>query len=175
MLIEVGIGGTLLSTDLRISSTPPMSDTDELCFLAVGAPCVGSGDAQLGQRLVQETLLGTLSSGLSSALVGSTGLSYFNLTSIAGTAPRGGLQSENLFDQTAAEFGWYASEEVFFTFQQPLRGGLPRATMEWRFTPVWSLEAKASSRFDDRLFGLDHSSFQDQQTFGLFLFREWSY
>ncbi|MFV1987140.1 MAG: translocation/assembly module TamB domain-containing protein [Gemmatimonadota bacterium] len=175
VLIQVGIGGTLLSTNLQISSTPPMSDTDELCFLAVGAPCVGSGDAQLGQRLVQETLLGTLSSGLSSALVGSTGLSYFNLTSIAGTTPRGGLRSDNLFDQTAVEFGWYASEQVFFTFQQPLRGGLPRATIEWRFNPVWSLEAKASSRFDDRLFGLDHTSFQDQQTFGLFLFREWSY
>ncbi|MDX1393977.1 MAG: translocation/assembly module TamB domain-containing protein [Gemmatimonadota bacterium] len=174
VFITVQIGGTLLNTNLQISSTPPMSETDELCFLAVGSPCVGSGDSQLGQRLLQETLLGTLSSGLSSALVGSTGLSYFNLTS-TGTPVGGATQSENLFDMTAVEFGWYASEEVFFTFQQPLRGGLPRATMEWRFTPVWSLEAKVSSRFDDRLFGLDHSGFQDVQTFGLFLYREWAY
>jgi autotransporter translocation and assembly factor TamB len=174
VLINVRIGGTLLSTDLLITSTPPMSDTDELCFLAVGAPCIGSGDSQLGQRLVQETLLGTLSSGLSSALVGSTGLSYFNLTS-TGASQSGSLQSDNLFNMTAVEFGWYAGERVFFTFKQPLRGGLPRATVEWSFTSAWSLEAKVSSRFDDRLFGLDHSSFQDVQTFGLFLFREWSY
>ncbi len=176
VLITVQIGGTLLDTDLQIASNPPMSDTDQLCFLAVGAPCAGSRDTQLGQRLAQEAVLGTLSSGLSSALVGSSGLSYFNLTTINSDARTGGLQgSENLWDTTAVEFGWYASESVFFTFRQPLGGGFPRATMEWRFNPAWSLEAKASSRFDDRLFGFRHSAWVNEQTFGLFLYREWSY
>lgn len=176
VLINVQIGGTLLDTDLQISSSPPMSDTDQLCFLAVGAPCAGSRDTQLGQRLAQEAVLGTLSSGLSSALVGSSGLSYFNLTTINSDARTGGLRgSENLWDTTAVEFGWYASESVFFTFRQPLGGGFPRATMEWRFNPAWSLEAKASSRFDDRLFGFRHTAWVNEQTFGLFLFREWSY
>ena len=176
VLITVQIGGTLLDADLQISSSPPMSDTDQLCFLAVGAPCAGSRDTQLGQRLAQEAVLGTLSSGLSSALVGSSGLSYFNLTTINSDVRTGGLQgSENLWDTTAVEFGWYASESVFFTFRQPLGGGFPRATMEWRFNPAWSLEAKASSRFDDRLFGFRHTAWVNEQTFGLFLFREWSY
>jgi len=84
--------------------------------------------------------------------------------------------SPNLFDLTAVELGWYASEEVFFTFLQPLGGGVPRATMEWRFTPSWTLEARASSRFDDQFFGiLGNSQLLNEQTFGLFLFREWNF
>lgn len=178
VVVEARIGGTLLNTDLTLTSNPPMSQTDQLCFLAVGAPCVGAADRQLGQRLFQEFLLGTLSSGLSSALVGSTGLSYFNLRSIGGTQTTGTTVqgSQSLFDFTAVEFGWYASQDLFFTFQQPLGGGPPRATLEWRFRPSWTLEAKASSRFDDRLYGLfRNTNFVNERTFGLFLFREWSF
>lgn len=176
VVIEVHIGGTLQSTQLALSSNPPMSETDQLCFLAVGAPCFAAADNQLGQRLLQETVLGTLSTGLSSALVGSTGLSYFSLRSVG--APRSSrvAGSQNLFDQTAVEFGWYATDEVFFTFSQPLGGGTPRATLEWRFSPVWTLEARTASRLDERQFGLFRgTNLANDRTFGLFLFREWSY
>ena len=178
IVVEARIGGTLLNTDLTLTSDPPMSQTDQLCFLAVGAPCVGAADSQLGQRLFQEALLGTLSSGLSSALVGSSGLSYFNLRSIGGRQTRGTAieGSQNLFDFTAVEFGWYANQDIFFTFQQPLGGGPPRATLEWRFNPSWTLEATASSRFDDRLYGLfRNTNVVHERTYGLFRFREWSF
>ncbi len=176
VVIEVHIGGTLQNTQLALTSNPPMSDTDRLCFLAVGAPCFAAADNQLGQRLAQEAVLGTLSTGLSSALVGSTGLSYFNLRSVGTTRGSQVAGSRSLFDQTAVEFGWYASEEVFFSFSQPLGGGAPRATLEWRFSPVWTLEARTASRLDERLFGLTRgSNLANDRTFGLFLFREWSY
>lgn len=176
VVIEVHIGGTLQSTQLALSSNPPMSETDQLCFLAVGAPCFAAADDQLGQRLLQETVLGTLSTGLSSALVGSTGLSYFNLRSVGGSRSSRVAGSQNLFDQTAVEFGWYATDEIFFTFSQPLGGGTPRATLEWRFAADWTLEARTASRLDERLFGLFRgTNLANERTFGLFLFREWSY
>jgi len=177
VVIEVHIGGTLQNTQLALASNPPMSDTDQLCFLAVGAPCFAAADNQLGQRLFQEAVLGTLTTGLSSALVGSTGLSYFNLRSVGGGTQGSRVAgSQNLFDRTAVEFGWYASEEIFFTFSQPLGGGPPRATLEWRFAPNWALEARTASRLDERLFGLfQGTNLANDRTFGLFLFREWSY
>jgi len=176
VVIEVHIGGTLQSTQLALSSNPPMSETDQLCYLAVGAPCFAAADDQLGQRLLQETVLGTLSTGLSSALVGSTGLSYFSLRSVGATRGSRVAGSQNLFDQTAVEFGWYANEELFFTFSQPLGGGTPRATLEWRFAPDWTLQARTASRLDERQFGLFRgTNLANDRTFGLFLFREWSY
>ncbi len=177
VVIEVRLGGTLRETQIGFSSNPPMSENDQLCFLAVGAPCFAAADAQIGQRLLQEGLLGTLSSGISSALVGSTGLSYFSLRSIGGGSRARAIRGQSsLFDQRAVEFGWYAGEEVFFSFSQPLGGGPPRATLEWRFTPSWTLEARAASRFDERLFGLVRgSNLANERTFGLFLFREWSF
>ena len=84
--------------------------------------------------------------------------------------------SQSLFDRTAVEVGWYANEEIFVSVLQPLGGGAPRATVEWRFSPVWTLEARTSSRLDDQLFGLfQNTNLGDERTYGLFLFREWSY
>ncbi len=176
VVVEATIGGTLQSTELTLTSNPPMSDTDQLCFLAVGTPCFAAADAQLGQRLLQETFLGTLSSGISSALVGSTGLSYFNLRSVGGGNAAGVQGSQSLFDQTAVEFGWYAGQDIFFSVSQSLGGGPPRATLEWSFLPSWTLEARLSSRFDERLFGLSGATnLANEQTFGLFLFRIWDF
>jgi autotransporter translocation and assembly factor TamB len=178
VLVRTHIGGTFRETELTLSSNPPMSDSDQVCFLAVGAPCSGSADRRLGERLLEESVLGTLSSGLSSALVGSTGLSYVNLRSVSGS-PIGtpGLQgSENLFDRTEVEFGWYAGEELFFAVAQPLSGGVPSAAMEWRFAENWTLEARAESRFEQQQYGLFRgTNIANDQTFGLFLFREWSF
>jgi autotransporter translocation and assembly factor TamB len=176
IVIETQIGGTLQRTQLVLTSNPPMSESDKVCFLAIGAPCVAAADDQLGQRLLQEYALGTLTSGISSALVGSTGLSYFNLRSFGGTGPSGVQAQQGLFDQTQVEFGWYAGEEVFFSFSQPLGGGAPSATLEWRFTNNWTLEARATNRYDERLFGLVRgTNLSNDRTFGLFLFREWTF
>jgi hypothetical protein len=178
VVVTTHIGGTLRSTELTLSSSPPMSDSNQLCFLAVGAPCYGSADQRFGERLVQEGVLGTLSSGLSSALVGASGLSYFNLRSVGGTretAP-GAQGSQSLFDNTELELGWYAGEELFFAVTQPLGGGVPSAAMEWRFTENWTLEARAQNRFEQQQYGLFRgTNIANDQTFGLFLFREWTF
>jgi translocation and assembly module TamB len=177
VVVSTHIGGTLRATELTLSSNPPMSDSNQLCFLAIGAPCYGSADQRFGERLVQESVLGTLSSGLSSALVGSSGLSYFNLRSVGGTregAP--GAEGQSLFDNTELELGWYAGEELFFAVTQPLGGGVPSATMEWRFTENWTLEARAQNRFDQQQYGLFRgTNIANDQTFGLFLFRQWTF
>jgi len=177
VVVEARIGGTLRESTLELSSTPQMSNTDRLCFLAVGTPCYQSADAQLGQRLLRQTFLGTVSSGISSALVGSTGLSYFNLRSVGGGVGSTGVRgSQNVFDQTLVEFGVYANQDIFLSFSQSFGGGPPRATLEWTFLPNWTLEARADSRFDERLFGLSGGgSLANEQTFGLFLFRDWNF
>jgi hypothetical protein len=178
--IWADITGTLRETQLRTRSNPPtLSDSDRLCFLAVGVPCYGAGDERLGQRLVQESVLGTLSSGLSSAFVGSSGLSYLQLRSV-GTeydSSTGGLEStQSLFARTELAVGWYAGEDVFFSVAQPLGGGVPRVLIEWRFSENWSLEARAENRFDRQQFGVaSAASFETAQTYGLFIFREWSF
>lgn len=175
VVVNAQIGGTLQESTLDLSSNPPMSENDQFCFLAVGAPCFRAADSGLGQRVFQQAFLGTLNTGLGSALVSSTGLSYFNLRSVGGQSS--GVQgSESLIDQTLLEFGWYASDDLFLSFSQPLGGGPPRATLEWTFLPMWTLEARAASRFDERLFGLARgTNLANEQTFGLFLFRDWNY
>lgn len=178
VVVRTHIGGTLRATELTLSSNPPMSDSDQLCFLAIGAPCYGSANQRFGERLVQESVLGTLSSGLSTALVGRSGLSYLNLRSVGGT--RGGTPgaqgSQGLFDNTQIELGWYAGEELFFAVTQPLGGGVPSAAVEWRFTENWTFEARARNRFDQQQYGLFRgTNIANDQTFGLFLFREWTF
>ncbi len=177
VVIEARIGGTLRESTLELSSVPSMSNTDRLCYLAVGTPCYRSADAQLGQRLLRQTFLGTVSSGISSALVGSTGLSYFNLRSVdGGVGSNTLLGAQNEFDRTSVEFGIYATQDIFLSFAQSLGGGPPRATVEWNFRDNWTFEARADSRFDERLFGLSGGgSLSNEQTFGLFLFRDWDF
>jgi len=126
VVIEARITGSMGDASIDIRSNPPMSETDQLCFLAVGAPCYRSADRQLGRRLVQETVLSILGSGIQSFLVGQTGLSYFNLTSIG--SPVGTTTgSQNVFEQSAVEFGWYPRADLFLSYWQPLAGGPPRA------------------------------------------------
>ncbi|WP_419163323.1 translocation/assembly module TamB domain-containing protein [Candidatus Palauibacter sp.] len=176
VVVEAHISGPMRDPRLVLTSNPPMSETDQFCLLAVGTPCYLSADRQLGQRLAQEALLTPLSSGISSALTSTTALSYFNLTSISASGPGGIAATRSVFERTAVEFGWYASNELFVSFWQPLGGGPPRATVEWSFLPSWSVEARAASRFDERLFGLNWgTNLANDRTFRLFLFREWSF
>ncbi len=173
VVIEARITGTQGDASIDLQSNPPMSETDQLCFLAVGAPCYRSADRQLGRRLVQETVLSILGSGIQSFLVGETGISYFNLTSIG--SPVGTTTgNQNVFEQSAVEFGWYPHADIFLSYWQPLAGGPPRATAEWSFLPNWRAQAHTASRFDERLFGLTWgTNLANDRTFGLFLYREW--
>ncbi|WP_420442719.1 translocation/assembly module TamB domain-containing protein [Candidatus Palauibacter sp.] len=173
--VEARITGTPTEPQLLLTSNPPMSETDQLCLLAVGTPCYRSADQQLAQRIGQQFLFGPLSSGLTSALGGATGISYFNLTSIASGRGAGGIAANrSLFERTALEVGWYASNALFLSYWQPLGGGPPRAALEWAFLPGWSVEAGTASRFDERLFGLSvGTNVANDRTYSLFLFREW--
>ena len=174
VVVEAHIAGPLRTNELVLTSNPPMSDTDKWCLLAVGTPCYRSADPQLGGRLMQ-AFLSPFSSGINAALVGTTGLSYFNVTSISTRGPGGVAANRNVFERTAVEFGWYANNDLFFSFWQPLGGGPPRATLEWSFLPSWSVEARMASRFDERLFGLSWgTNIANDRTFRLFLFREWT-
>ena len=175
VLVTAQLDGTLGNYSLSLSSTPPMSVADQHCFLAVGTPCFESVDQQLGSRLLRETFLSSLSSGISSALVGPAGLSFLNVTSIAGdNDPSAPLASRSWIDRTVVEFGWYPRSQLFVSLWQPLGGGPPRASIDWDFLPGWTIEGRAGSRFDERLFGLNRAAgLTHAQTFGVFLFRDW--
>lgn len=178
VFVEARITGTAIAPEVLLTSNPPMSDTDQLCLLAVGTPCYRSADPQLGPRLAQQFLFGPLSSGLTSALGGAAGSSYyFNLTSVAAGRGAGGLAANRtLFERTALEVGWYASNALFLSYWQPLGGGPPRAALDWAFLPGWSVEAGTASRFDERLFGLSvGTNVANDRTYSLFLFREWEF
>ena len=176
VLVEARVTGTATEPAVLLTSNPPMSDTDQYCLLAVGTPCYRSADPQLAQRVGQQLVFGPLSSGLTSAL-GATGISYFNLTSIAAGRGAGGVAANrSLFERTALEVGWYASNALFLSYWQPLAGGPPRAALDWAFLPGWSVEAGTASRFDERLFGLSlGTNVANDRTYSLFLFREWEF
>ena len=176
VFVEARITGTATEPEVLLTSNPPMSDTDQYCLLAVGTPCYRSADPQLAQRVGQQLVFGPLSSGLTSAL-GAIGLSYLNLTSIAAGRGAGGVvANRSLFERTALEAGWYASNALFLSYWQPLGGGPPRAALDWAFLPGWSVEAGTASRFDERLFGLSvGTNVANDRTYSLFLFREWEF
>ena len=87
------------------------------------------------------------------------------------------LDQTTLFARTEIEIGWYQGENLFFQVAQPLGGGVPRATVEWRFTDDWTLEARVENRFDQQQYGLYQgtSNILNEQTYGLYVFREWSF
>lgn len=174
--IQVQIGGTMRQTELLLSSEPPMAESDQLCFLALGSPCAAATDVANAQRIVREGVLGTIGTGLSSALVGDVGLDYLSLRSAqaVGDGAADGLSGQG-FLNTEIEVGKYLGSDLFVTVTQPLGSRYPGWTIEWRFSPAWTLEARAENRFARRFGIATGSSLEFDQTFGLFLFREWSF
>lgn len=176
--ITAVITGTMQNTQLALSSDPPLSESDQLCFLAVGSPCFAAVDQRFAERLVRESLLGSISTGLTGAFVGDVGLDYLSLRSTApagATAESEGLLSQGLFAHTELEIGKYLGNDLFVTVTQPLGSRYPGWSIEWRFTENWTLEARAENRFQ-RIFGTAAgTSLEADQTFGVFLFREWSF
>lgn len=170
--IRVGIGGTMRQTEISLTSDPPMAESDQLCFLALGSPCAAAADVANAQRIWRDVALGTIGTGLSGALVGDMGLDFFALRSARSTAV---ADADGFFSATELEVGKYLGSDLFVTVTQPLGSRYPGWSIEWRFSPNWTLEARAENRFARR-FGLaTGSSLEFDQTFGLFLFREWSF
>lgn len=182
--VTVHVGGTMLNTQLSLSSDPPMSQNDQVCFLLFSAPCVavtGGGGGEVVSRGVQEQLLGAVGSQLSQMLVGGSWVDYVNLQSM-GTGPTGtsqgsnsGFLSQSFLEGTEVELGRYIGQDLFVTVSQPLGSRFPGASIEWRFSQGWSLEGRTEYRFNPELSSSQGSNLNTQRLWGLFLYKEWSF
>lgn len=178
--IRANVGGTLLDKRLQLTSDPPLSESDQLCYLLVGTSCVGA--TRPGQeggglaRQVPRQLLGTVGTQLSSLLVEDAWFDYLNVsTASLGTEGTGGdfPASGSLLAGTQFEAGKYLGRNFFVVVSQTLGSRLPGASVEWTFTDDWTLEARTENRFG-RLGAISFgSALEVDRTWGLFLFREW--
>lgn len=176
--ILVLLGGTMRQTELVLRSDPPMAQSDQLCFLALGSPCGAAADVRQAERIAREVALGTIGTGLASALVGDVGL-RLDYLALRSARPVNGMDDadvgDSFFTGTELEVGKFLGSNLFVTVSQQFGTRYPGWSIEWRFTPRWTLEARAENRFARR-FGLSTgSSLEFDQTFGVSIFREWSF
>lgn len=186
LTIQLHVGGTLINKRLTLSSDAQISESDQICYLLFGSPCVQlagvsqGGGAGLTQT-VQEQLVGTVGSQLSSFLVADTWLDYATVqtSSLYGGAASGGgradFLSSSFFTGTEVEAGKYLGQDVFVSVTYPLGSDLPGATLEWQFRRNWTLEARSENRFGRGRFSLGVGAFDTRRLWGLFLFREWGF
>lgn len=176
LVVRARIGGTMLQPTLTTSSEPPLPESDRICYLLFASPCVGVGERpEFAYSLIREGFLGTLGSGFSDALVGETGVvDYLTLRS-AGTLP--GTTTENglLLGDTEVEVGRYLGRNLFVRASQPLGERLPGLYLEWQFAEGWTLEARTEERYRPLSLTTSASNIDTDRTYGLFLFREWSF
>lgn len=177
--IRTIIRGTLSQTELALESDPPLSESDQLCFLAVGSPCLAAVDRRFGERIARESALGILGTQITAALAADLGLDYLTLrTAETGVGAEGDTNGffAGAFAGTEIELGKYVGNDIFLSVTQPLAGSqLPGWSVVWRFTDDWTLEARAENRFARRFGQVVGSTLELEQTYGLFLFREWSF
>ena len=174
--IEAHLQGTLQNMTVSLTSDPPLSESDQICYLTLGGPCsvfatADQGASSLGLGLAQQATLGLFGSELSSVFVGELGLDVFRVKT-AGVEQRRGSQASFLAG-AEVEIGTYIGPDVFLTFSQPLDGRPPDVALEWYVSEGWTVEARYENRFQ-RLFS-SGSNLETEQSLGLFLFREWSY
>ncbi len=173
--IEARLTGTISDMDVALTSDPPLSESDQICYLTLGGPCGAFATENQGAAtalgLGQQATLGLFGSQLQPLMVGDLGLDLFQVRS-AGTDQ---LRASNasFFAGAEVEVGTYIGPDVFFTYTQPLDGRRPDVSLEWYFAEGWTLEARYENRFQ-RLFSAG-SNLETQQSLGLFVFREWSY
>ncbi len=174
--IEAHLTGTISDMDVALTSDPPLSESDQICYLTLGAPCgafaTESQGAATALGLGQQATLGLFGSQLQPLMVGDLGLDLFQVRS-AGVAEQARASQSNFFAGAEVEVGSYIGPDVFFTYTQPLDGRRPDVSLEWYFAEGWTLEARYENRFQ-RLFSAG-SNLETEQSLGLFVFREWSY
>lgn len=180
VIVRAIILGTLQQTELALESDPPLSESDQLCFLAVGSPCLAAVDQRFGERIARESALGILGAQITTALAADLGLDYLTLRTTGHGVDAGPDQVDGFFAgafaNTELEFGRYLGSDIFLTVVQPLGSSqLPGWSLTWRFTDDWTLEARAENRFARRFGHVVGSTLEMEQTYGLFLFREWTF
>lgn len=178
LTVTAHVSGTMLQPQLTLSSEPSLSQSDEVCVLLFNRPCAATGaygqQGSFAGQLASEQLLGQVSSELSSLLVGQSPLDYLDIrrTPVA----QGPVNGETgLLSATEVEAGVYLSPNLFLTVTYPLGLPLPEGTLSWRFLQHWTLEARMQYRFNQEVARITSSTLDQQQLYGLFLFRDWSF
>ncbi len=173
--IEANLTGTISDMDVALTSDPPLSESDQICYLTLGGPCGAFATENQGAAtalgLGQQATLGLFGSQLQPLVVGDLGLDLFQVRSAGSDQLR--ASNASFFAGAEVEVGSYIGPDVFFTFTQPLDGRRPDVSLEWYFAEGWTLEARYENRFQ-RLFSAG-SNLETEQSLGLFVFRQWSY
>jgi hypothetical protein len=173
--IEARLTGTISVMDVALTSDPPLSESDQICYLTLGGPCGAFATENQGAAtalgLGQQATLGLFGSQLQPYVVGDLGLDLFQVRSAGADQLR--PSNASFFAGAEVEVGSYIGPDVFFTYTQPLDGRRPDVSLEWYFAEGWTLEARYENRFQ-RLFSAG-SNLETEQSLGLFVFREWSY
>ena len=175
--VEARITGTMLEPSLELNSDPPLSESDQVCVLLLNSPCGAPGAGELARS----QLLGRLGAELSTVLASEVGFDYLELRGGGRRDARdeggdGPAADEGSFlSQTEVEAGWYLSPEVFLTVTYPVGNRFPAGSLDWRFSEGWSLELLSELRYGRGLRTGAASNIERERTWGLFLFREWSF
>jgi autotransporter translocation and assembly factor TamB len=179
LTVTAHVTGTMLQPQLTLSSEPSLSESDEVCVLLFNRPCAATGAyAQQGSfagQLASEQLLGQVSSELSSLLVGQSPLDYLDIRRTPMAQGAGPGAESSLLSATEVEAGVYLSPSLFLTVTYPLGLPLPEGTLSWRFLEHWTLEGRMQYRFNREVARITSSTLDQQQLYGLFLFRDWSF
>lgn len=175
LAVTAHVTGTMLDPTLSLTSDPPMTESDRVCVLLINAPC---GAPRAGQ-LARDQLLGRLGAEISSALASEVGADYLEVRS---TARRTAADEDDadgpersLFSEAEVEAGWYLSPELFLTVTYPFGRPFPEGSLDWRFTDQWTLELLTELRFEQGFRSSSSSNLERDRTWGMFLFREWSF
>lgn len=175
LVVRAHVTGTMLDPQLALTSEPSMSESDQVCVLLINSPCTAPGAGQLAR----DQLLGRVSSELSSALAPELGADYLEVRSGAPRAVGEGDEadgpSRSLFSEAEVEAGWYLSPELFLTVTYPFGRPFPEGSLDWRFTDQWTLQLLTELRFQNGFRSTATSNLERNRTWGLFLFREWSF
>ncbi len=172
--IEAHVGGTLLEPTLTLTSEPPLSESDQVCVLLLNSVCGAPGAGDLARR----QLLGRVGAELSSVLASEVGFDYLELRGGPGRGDGSGGEADDegsFLGQAELEAGWYLSPELFLTVTYPVGHRFPAGSLDWRFAEDWSLELLTELRFGRGLRTGAASNLERERTWGLFLFREWSF
>ena len=176
--IQVHVGGSSLAPTMTTSSDPPLPESDRICYLLFSTACFGASNqgGDFATTLVREGLLGSVSSQVSQVLVGGVGLvDYVDIRSSGATEGELSSGTTGLLYGTEIEIGRYLTPDLFVKVTQPLGGRLPGMTVDWAFLPAWRLEFKTEDRFNRyAAYGYSFSTYSSR-TWGLMLFREWTF